>query len=786
MKLTRPAPDPRMPFGLRASLRRMQRRPLAYLAMCWAVGAIVGYTGGAPWFAFALPALLFAAAAIWSRRLSALCAAFLFIAAGLTGFCAEMPEPMPRQKMLVNGVVCADPRQTDEYILLTLDDVSLSGEPYAHRVRLYLYPHDQQPPEIFYGDRIEAEANLSSARGATGEGDHDTAGYYWRSGVALIGSAGTKQLVCTPGAPSPMRSVMLLRETISARLEALYPQQSALAQALLLGDKSMLTDEEYAAFTDAGIVHLLAVSGLHVSILAEALRLFLRYVCRLSRKAAYWTVLPALFLYAALTGFPASILRAVICFALLNAAPLLSRPSDKLTGLSVAFLLLCWARPLSLFDAGFQLSFGAMLGICMISPVLASALTPAFMLKTQLRKALWAPVMTVVSSLGAIVGTLPIAAGLFGTLTLWSLLANVIAIPLTTVLMPVLLLSLVAAPVSAACEWGLALLGRTALWFGSLPDALRVPVAQMPWGFIAVYMLIALICSAQTPLDRLRRRAAMRLKTVGVCSLALVAALSSAWAAAPVLNESGLSITFIDVDQGDSALINAQGACYMVDTGKNLSAADRLSSKAIRLEALFLTHPDDDHALCTADVIEAGRVETVYLPECWPLLTVPEEIEQALADVQVRYLCAGDTIPLSEDVSATVLHPPKGYVPEEDNAASLVLLIEYGEGSALMTGDLADGDITFAVPDCDVLKLSHHGSGTASGELLLRAASPSAAIISAGANNGYGHPAPQVVQRLEALGIPAYSTAQRGDITARILPQGGASIESYLSGESGG
>lgn len=783
MKLTRPASDPRMPFGLRAGLRQMQRRPLAYIAACWAVGAIAGYTGGAPWWAYLAPFAFFGALTAWRRRLAALCAAVVFLAACVTGFCGVRPEPMDRRECAVGGIVCAEPKPGDEYLLLTLDDVTLDGAAYPHRLRLYLFPNDTELPAVRYGDFVWAEAAVSSPRGVTGDGDYDTAGYLWRSGVGLTGSAGAADFGFTEGAPSPMRSVMQLRGSIGLMLDRLYPEHGALARALLLGDKSMMTDEEYAAFTDAGIVHLLAVSGLHVSVLAEALRLLLRKLFRFSRKAAYWTVLPLLALYAALTGFPASILRAIICFALLDAAPLLSRNGDKLTGLSVAFLLLCCIKPLSLFDAGFQLSFSAMLGLCLIAPVLASALTPAAMLRTPLRRALWAPMLTVCTSLSASIGTLPAAANLFGTLTFWSLAANILAIPLTSALMPALLLSLLWDGAAIPTNWGLIALERIALWFGSLPETLQIPLPRMAWGFLAVYALIVLICCAQTPIERMKKRAAMRLKAIGICSLAAVTALSSAWAQAPVLGEDGLSVTFIDVDQGDSALINAQGLCYMIDTGNNSSAANRLTSRSIRLEALFLTHPDDDHAGYAADVIEAGRAKVVYLPECWDKLTVSEEIAKALEGAQVQYLCAGDVVPLADAITATVLHPPKGYQPEEDNAASLVLLIEYGRGSVLMMGDLADAEIDFRVPDCDILKLSHHGSATASGEFLLRAASPCAAIISAGANNGYGHPAQEVVERLDLLNIPAYSTAAHGDITAQILPGGGASVETWM--ESG-
>lgn len=777
--LHRPAPDPSMPFGLRAALKPLRRRPLAFLALFWAIGAAAGYYGNAPWLLFALLALLFGGIALWNRQLACLCAAFLFGAAGITGAFAVQPARVDKHSVELEGVICAEIRAYDDYSLLTLNRVTLDGERYAHRVRLYLYPNEGGMPDIGYGDRITLRASVASPSGETGYGAYDSAAALWRAGIALTGNASAAGMEVESGSWSPMVGIMRLRAVLGEQLDRLYPQNGALARALLLGDKTRLSDEEYAAFQNAGIVHLLAVSGLHISVLAEALRLFLRKVLRFSRRTAYWTVLPFLLLYAAVTGFPASILRAAICFALMDAAPLLSRPGDRITGLAAAYLALVWLRPLSGFDAGFQLSFCAMLGLCLLAPVLQSALTPARLMEKRWGRLLWSPVQAVLGSLSVVISTLPACANLFGGLTVWSVLANIVAIPLTTALMPLMMLSLLLPAVSTPGGWMLSTLEWLAQGISALPADLYIDLPRMNWGFLAAYVCVGLLCSAPVGVARRSRRVLSRWKLLGVALLLGVAVLSAFAAQQTVLSQNGLAITFIDVGQGDSALVNAQGTCYLIDTGNSRAAANRLSSQGIRLQALFLTHPDEDHAGAVAAILEEGAPEQVYLPECWQRMEIPPEMEETLAGCNVVYLAAGDEITLCEGATATVLHPQAGFVPETDNAGSLVLLLQYGQGSALLMGDLPDADIDFPIPDCDVLKLAHHGSESSSGARLLAASSPSAAVISVGLN-GYGHPAQQVLARLEDRQIPCFRTDERGDITAQILPGGGTEISCYL------
>lgn len=779
--LRRPEPDCSMPFGLRAGLNPLRRRPLAYLALFWAIGAMAGYYGRVPWMLFILPAFVFFAASIWSRRLACLCAAFLFCAASISGALRIQPERMEKQTVEITALACSDIDVQEEYAVLTVGRVTLNGADYGHKIRLYIYPNGEQIPQIYYGDRISATASVITPKGKTGFGAYDRAAALWRDGIALTGNVSAKNITCTQGEWSPMAAIMRARRAFGRRLDVLYPANSALARALLLGDRTQLTDDEYEAFQDAGIVHLLAVSGLHISVLAEAVRLFLKKALHVPRRAAYWIVLPFLVLYAAITGFPSSILRAAICFALTEAAPLTGRPADRITSLAAAFLLLSWLDPISAFDAGFQLSFCAMLGLCLLAPVLQSALTPARGSESRALKLLWSPVQAAIDSGAVLLSTLPVCVNLFGGLTVWSVAANIVAIPVTSALMPVLMLSLFFDGAALPAGWLMQILHWMAVWIENLPARLYISMPQMKSAFVAAYACAGYLCCVPVAAKKERRRALGAGRLVLVALLFAIAALSTQLMERSVLGEDGLSLTFIDVGQGDSALVNAQGLCYMVDTGEGSAAQNRLQGKNVALEALFLTHPDDDHAGAAAEVIEAGGVQRVYLPECWQRMAVPERIDAALRGCDVVYLAAGDTLSLSQDVSAVVLHPPRGYIPQEDNAASLVLWLRYGEGSALLMGDLADDDIDFDIPDCDVIKLAHHGSETSSGARLLASASPSAAVVSVGTNR-YGHPAEEVLERLAEREICCLRTDESGDIFVQILPGGGLTTRLGMEG----
>ena len=779
------APGPR----LKCSFSVFRRRPLASFAVFCAAGAGAGCCAHAPAYFWLLFGAVFLAVCFWSKRLLALFGAALFFSAAVIAWRSVPPEPFTRSKASVTGVICAEPRRYEKSVCLILTDVTVNGEAYPHRLRLYVYERgEEQLGDCLYGDILAAEGvAIRAPKERSGIFDTDQRRVLWRSGIGATASCDVAKTVLRAGGASPLRLAAQLRAALIARLDALFGEDAPLARALLLGDKTALSDEEYDAFRDAGIVHLLAVSGLHVSVLAAALRWFLRRVFRLSRKASYFAVLPVLALYAAVTGFPPSILRAALLFAFLEAAPLLQSAADPITSLAAAYLLLAAAQPMRQFEAGFLLSFGAMLGLFTLLPMMEAALLPQG--KSRGAKAVRLIVRPFLASLAVLLSTLPAASWALGGATLWPLALNLIALPLGSLAVPLLAaataFSYLWMPLGRAVSLAAALpvraLSLLAEGVAALDAPARLALPRMGPLFAALYFLVFAACSPFFPAKH--RVCAARLRVLGLAGLAAVAVAANLWTTLPIAREEGLRVTFIDVGHGDSVLVNAQGRLHMVDTGRGSTAAWRLTASASRLRSLFLTHPDEDHVGGLAQVLRAGDPETVYLPAGWEAMAVADETAAALAGRNIRYIARGDEIALSDAVTCEVLYPVPGASADSDNGGSLAMRICFGEGSLLLLGDLPDSALDGPLPGSDALLLAHHGSGLSSGEWTLLSVAPSAAFLSVGAN-GAGLPDGAVVERVLRMGIPLFRTDTQGDLTAEIRADGSVSVTTFRPGDA--
>ena len=258
-----------------------------------------------------------------------------------------------------------------------------------------------------------------------------------------------------------------------------------------------------------------------------------------------------------------------------------------------------------------------------------------------------------------------------------------------------------------------------------------------------------------------------------VCLLPLLAA--SALLLPMTFETSGLEVLFLDAGQADAAVVRAEEKYYLVDVGEDSVAADYLHKSGVRPDGIFLSHPHADHAGGLEEIIELCEPSVIYIPCLWYEVEADEGVPELLtaarqAGWRVVTLEAGDTLALSQHVSAAV-HQPWPGMTEDGNGASLVMSISIGESSVLFTGDLPIEDEYAMLPDCDLIKIPHHGAKGSTSSLMLKMTSPSAAVISVG-HNSYGHPAPETLARLKEAGVTVYRTDRHGAVSALLGPDG--------------
>lgn len=252
----------------------------------------------------------------------------------------------------------------------------------------------------------------------------------------------------------------------------------------------------------------------------------------------------------------------------------------------------------------------------------------------------------------------------------------------------------------------------------------------------------------------------------------------------PAPDREGLTFVFLDVGYADGCVMYAGRNAYVVDTGKdNGIVADYLTASGADVKGVFITHPDSDHAGGAAEILLRYPEAEVYVSECWDRMDVSETTKAALEGKKMHYLSAGDERLIGDGVNVCVLWPKTGYAPDSDNDGSLVLNIGYRGVNTILTGDITDEEDENLFADGDILKVSHHGSKYATTDTFLSRVTPAISVISV-SSNGHGHPTPEVLSRLRAVGSEVYRTDECGAITINIDEQGEIHLSTMLSNGS--
>jgi competence protein ComEC len=595
-------------------------------------------------------------------------------------------------------------------------------------------------------------------------------------------SVDSMQVAAKPGYRA--HPLLTTRGRTERQLHRLMGRHGPLADALLLGRRETLDRELSDRFAQTGLVHLLAISGTHVALMGAVFVLIGRML-RLSRDRVAWLTIVLITLYLAVIGAPPSAMRSGIMLALALIATVLQRPSATLPIVAAAALAILAVQPMAALDVGFQLSFAGVLGIILLRGAMLERVPKALRTHPAAR---WLTESAVVS-IAAFVTTAPIVAHHFGQVAPVSIIANLPAIPLTSLALVGIGAAAATEPVAPPLAHLLADGAGLALdLLNAVVDvAIRVPGGHAAvarprwWAWAATAVVFLLVLDAA---GRMRDR--VRWAVAGMCAAAAFLLLPLAGSAG-----AGLEIAFIDVGQGDAVALRTPGGRWiLVDAGERDDGWDAGERRvlpflrargATRVEALVLTHPHADHVGGAAAVMRAvpvGRVIDPGMPMGTPVYL---ETLRVAAERGIEWNAARQDRKLQIDgVELLFLWPTVDALdaPADPNEISAVVLVRYGGFSALLTGD-APSEVEArlaarygAALRADVLKAGHHGSRTASSGAFLDTVDPDLAVVSAGVRNDYGHPHAEVLARLGARGIPVARTDQEGTVRIDVEPGG--------------
>lgn len=667
------------------------------------------------------------------------------------------------------ATVCDWPQATERGAKIT---VELEG---YHRARAVLYG-EAELLAARPGDTVTGTAQWQSAVHFNSD---DVTHFNARGVYALLYGREDVRLSAGDGGALrwlPQQAGKAFREKVAAIWDD--PRVSGFLTAELTGDKSAMDDGDYLAMQETGLAHLFAVSGLHCAFLVTLLALL---ISRRQRLLCAVTI-PLLLFYMVMVGMSPSVVRACIMQIFLLIAPLFRRGSDPLTSLAAALLVILLCNPFAAASVSLQLSFSATLGMVLLSPRLYKLLTGWYKGKCRpLRTALCFVAANLSATLSAVVFTAPLTAWYFRIFVLVAPLSSLLAVPAAgwsfMAAFVTVLLGFVWLPLASLLGWISWALVRYILWIAN---------GMMSWRYHAVYftnpyliywllfLYAAFIGCAATPDGKRKYLLASALSV-----LTLTAAI---WVNRQDYQYGVLTALTLDVGQGESVILTSGGETALVDCGSSNSykdpgglAADTLHSMGVReLSAVVVTHYHADHTNGLYEVLRRIPVQTVYLPDIEDEYGVRERLVSLAEEkgAQVTYVTK-ETADTLGDTVLTIYPPVQS--GGDLNELGLTALASAGDFDLLITGDMSGSTEkklveTYALPDIEVLVVSHHGSRYSSNIRFLKAVMPEAAVISVGDNN-YGHPSEETLQRLLAVGADIWRTDQQG--TIRITVNGG-------------
>jgi competence protein ComEC len=703
----------------------------------------------------------------------------------------------------VRGVVAGDPDIRDKNTRLTLTASEIKLAEGWREVKGETLVFVPRYPAYHYGDRLQLKGELKTPPQLDG---FDYRGYLAHQGIYATMLYPRIEVLAKGKGSRPLAWVYSLRSRLSQSLSVLPEPQASLAQGIVLGLRGNIPQALNDDFARSGTAHLLAISGIHLSIMVGILLSAGIWLLGRQYYLYVWLALGVIWLYALITGLNPPVVRSAIMASLFLVAELLGRQRQAIVALALAAAVMVGISPYILGDAAFQLSFLAMAGLIFVAPVFQNLGRRAVIAVIGENGATVSlanvAVDTLSVTLAAIIAVWPVVAYYFGMVSLVGLLATFLALPalpgiiVTGTLTAVV--GLLILPIAQVVGWlaWLCLSYMILVVHGlAAPSLSSVAVGSVSPAFIGGYYLAL---AAAVWLSRRWRWPRTVAGTAGrfwqgaglssglsrplklaLLSLLVVAALVAC--AAATMPDSKLRVSFLDVGEGDAILVQKGSQQVLVDGGPSPQAIGvelgrRMPFWDRTIELVVLTHPHQDHLAGLVEVLRRYQVGQVLYPDTGGGTPEYDEWLRLIEEKGIRHTiaCSGQQINLGDGVLMEVLNPPEGHLSGTESDVDnngVVLYLHDGGVSFLLTADImkeAEWELISrrAKLASTVLKVAHHGAATSTTPEFLAVASPRVAVISAGAGNKFGHPDAEVLSRLEGkIGSEnIYRTDEQGTI----------------------
>ncbi len=704
-------------------------------------------------------------------------------------------DQLGQEKLEIQGKIVQEPSVKDDRISCVVSLGSLNGISVKGKIQLFIN-NQSNKNSVNYGDSILYRGSIFRADKNNNPFSFNYREYLENKHIDGISYVYGNDIEVTRSYRDLYYyTIIKPREWLRKRIDKYYsPRYAGFLKAILLGEKGTLSPKIRKDFAQSGLSHILAVSGLHTGVIALIILVVLQLFIRNRNIVRIFTILLLIY-YMLLAHAVPSVQRAVIMISLLLLAKILQRKVDSLNILFGAAFIILVINPSQLFSVGFQLSFISVFSILAVFQSLSRMLNP---LRGKSAFLFWLINLVLLSFIIQLI-LAPLTVHYFHTLAFGGIIANVIAIPLISLVLPLALLSiLLPIPFFSVCYAASNKLllyivfslsnivsSHKVLFF----DFLTLETFQI----IAIYAVLISIILIWEVKDTLSKKLLKMSSGLVGCILILILPA--------ILSPHVFQITFLDVGQGDAIVLHTpNNKTILVDTGDKTETRDYgdqvivpyFKSEGIRsIDLLVLTHPHADHIGGALSVMENMEIDEVLIPKCEYESSLWENTLEKISEYHIPIIYADTSLSFDEfePVEIKLLHPTNNYRNENNvNNYSVVLRCDYRDLSVLLTGD-AEYEVEHmlmhdktSMLNVDILKAGHHGSNTSSSEPFLKMVTPLYSIISVGEKNRYGHPDGEVVQRLEQYSRHVFMTDEDGAI---VFTYGGNTlkIETIISEE---